>query len=134
MKSKLPKVRSQAKLKKDLDKVFSLYIRQKYAKDNGESRCYTCGRVAHYKDLQNGHFVSRAHLATRYSEDNCRPQCVGCNIFGNGKTAVFASKLDSELGEGTVARLYREAQKITKDFPYVEKIAYYKEKLKESND
>lgn len=93
--------------------------------------CYTCGKKAPWKEMQNGHFVSRAQLATRFSEDNCRVQCVGCNVFGGGRTSIFAEKLEEELGEGTTARLYREANRIVKDFPYEERITYYSNKIKE---
>ena len=126
------KKKTTSQLKKELDKVFSLYIRNKYAK-NGQVSCYTCGRVMPWQEIQNGHFASRSHLATRYSESNCRPQCVGCNVFGGGRVAIFASKLESELGSGTVSRIYREAQKVIKDYPYEEKIQEYKAKLEELN-
>lgn len=79
--------------------------------------------------MQNGHFISRVYLATRFDEDNCRPQCVGCNVFGNGKTVEFARKLEAE-NKGIVARLYKKAQGITKDYPYQAKIDYYQEKIK----
>jgi len=85
-----PKVKTQAWLKKELDRVFSIYIRQKYDKS-----CYTCGKVG---TLQNGHFVSRQYLATRWDENNCRPQCVGCNLFGNGKPLDFEERLKKDLG------------------------------------
>ncbi len=123
------KKKTTSQLKKLLDKVFSEYIRQKYANQEGEVTCYTCGVRKFWKEIQNGHFVSRSYLATRFSEDNCRPQCVGCNVFGRGKLAIFATKLDEELGQGTVARLYREGQKIVKDFPYEKRIEEYKQKL-----
>lgn len=123
------KTKSNAKLKKELDKFFSLYIRQKNADKEGNCVCYTCGVKKHWKEMQNGHFVSRGHTATRWSYDNCRVQCVGCNVFGGGKLAVYATKLESELGVGTVSRLYREAQAIVKDIPFIEKIDYYKQEL-----
>lgn len=89
------KEKTQAQLKKELDRVFSLYIRQKYP-----AECYTCGK----KDtaLQCGHFVSRQYLATRWDENNCRPQCAGCNIFGNGKPLDFEERLKRELGNDFV--------------------------------
>ena len=123
------KKKTTSQLKKELDKVFSIYIRQKYAKD-GLVECYTCGKRGEWRYLQCGHFVSRSHTATRWSEDNCRPQCVGCNVFGGGKVASFATNLDKELGEGTVARLYKEAQKIVKDYPYEKQIEHYKKLIK----
>lgn len=88
---------TQAKLKKLLDSVFSQYIRMKYPE-----RCYTCGVQKPRKELQNGHFVSRQYLATRFDENNCRPQCVGCNMFGNGKPLDFEENLKKELGSDFV--------------------------------
>lgn len=123
------KKKTTSQLKKELDKVFSIYIRQKYEK-NGQVQCYTCHFVGTVKSTQCGHFVSRSQLATRFNEDNCRPQCVGCNVFGAGRTTEFANRLEKELGKGTVSRLYREAQKIVKDFPYQAKIDYYKNLIK----
>ena len=70
-----------SKLKKELDKWFSLYIRLRDATDEGLVQCFTCGKVSHYKSgMQNGHFQSRKHLSTRWSETNCQVQCVGCNM------------------------------------------------------
>lgn len=125
-----PKKKTTAQYKKALDKIFSEYIRRKYADKKGYVSCYTCGQRKHWKEMQCGHFVSRSHLATRFDEDNVRPQDVGCNVFGGGRTAIFASKLDKELGEGTVSRLYRKAQEIIRYFPYEEKIKEYTEKIK----
>lgn len=123
------KKKTVSQLKKELDRLFSLYIRNKYAKA-GYVRCFTCGVVKLISNMQCGHFVSRAHLATRYDEENVRPQCVGCNVFGGGKTAVFADNLERK-SPGIVAALYRKARQIVKNFPYEEKIKEYKEKLKQ---
>jgi hypothetical protein len=39
-----------SKLKKELDKWFSLYIRLREATDEGLVQCFTCGNVNSYKD------------------------------------------------------------------------------------
>jgi len=80
---------SKQRLTEKLDEVFSQYIRLKYADANGYCRCISCGKVHHWKQIQNGHYMSRRHLATRWSEDNCRPQCVACNIFNQGAAQGF---------------------------------------------
>lgn len=90
------KQKSLGKLKKELDTIFSQYIRQKYADENGYVKCYTCSTVKHWKEMQNGHWIPRNNLATRFSEENCRVQCVGCNMFQKGRPDVFAVNLVKE--------------------------------------
>lgn len=122
---KKTKLKTQAQLKKQLDSVFSIYIRQSHP-----ARCYTCGVTKHRKNLQCGHFISRAYLATRFHEDNCRPQCVGCNVFGGGKPLDFEENLKKELGEQYVEdmkKLRHTPVKYDRHW-YTEKINYYKEK------
>ena len=87
--------KSLTKLKHELDRVFSIYIRKTHPK-----RCYTCGKTD--VTLQCGHFIPRQYLGTRWSEDNCRPQCVGCNLFGNGQLLDFEENLKRELGNDFV--------------------------------
>ena len=125
-----------SKLKKELDTIFSLYIRLRDATDEGMVQCFTCGKVSHYKSgMQNGHFQSRKHLATRWSETNCQVQCVGCNMFKSGEQYKFSIALDSKYGEGTSEELQLLARTIMKvsRIDYEDKISYYKslvEKLK----
>jgi len=119
-----------SKLKKELDKWFSLYIRLREANEYGMVQCFTCGIVRGYKDgMQNGHFQSRKHLATRFSEDgNCEVQCLKCNIFDSGQQYLFSLRLDEKYGEGRaeeLEQLARTTLKISR-VEYEEKISYYK--------
>lgn len=111
-------------LKRKLDTVFSLYIRAKYSK-----KCYTC--KASGKVLQCGHFISRSYLATRWEEDNCRPQCVGCNIWGKGKPLDFEENLIEELGIERVMEMKAQRKMLLKLKPewYLERISFYERKL-----
>jgi hypothetical protein len=94
-----PKSKTKGYYVKKLDIIFSQYIRKSYANDFGMAECYTCNKVLHYKDLQNGHFISRGHMNTRWDEANCRPQCVGCNVFMNGNYTEYSYRLLKEIGE-----------------------------------
>lgn len=118
---KRPKAPTISKLKKELDRVFSLYIRKVH-----QPACYTCG--VRGKALQCGHFISRNYLATRYSEDNCRPQCIGCNIFGNGKPFEFEENLIVEIGRDRVDELKKRRNNVTilSTAWYQERIDHYK--------
>jgi hypothetical protein len=129
-------MKSISKLKKELDKWFSLYIRLREATSEGMVQCFTCGKVAHYKkSMQNGHFQSRRFMATRYDERNCQVQCVGCNMFKSGEQWQFGMQLNAKYGVGTSPELEYVARQIQKfsRVDYEEKITYYKdavEKLK----
>src|SRR3990167_10609952 len=97
---------SISSLKKKADIIFSLWIRAK------NKRCYTCGSV---KNLQCGPFVSRSHNATRYDPENCRAQCVGCNVFKNGNTAEYSYRLLKEFGQEKFNDLIKRGRE-TKQF------------------
>ena len=65
------KVKSERKkLVSTLDKVFSLYIR------NRDKQCVICGSR---ERLTCGHLLTRTAYSTRWDEMNCACQCVGCN-------------------------------------------------------
>lgn len=124
----MPTKKSISKLKKELDKWFSLYIRLREATGQGISQCFTCGKIDHYKKLQNGHFQSRRHHATRWNEWNCQVQCVKCNMFEQGEQWKFGLNLNAKYGEGTSKELEFLAQTTIKRIriEYEEDIRYYK--------
>ena len=111
---------------KELDRVFSLYIRQ-----SKPPVCVTCGKKDEPKNLQNGHYYSRGKLPTRWEEDNCWPQCVGCNVFKSGNYTEYALFMLKTLGEARLKELHElanSAQKIPTSV-IKEKIEEYKQKL-----
>ena len=104
---------SRSKLVKKLDAVFSQYIRLKDSV--GEiATCFTCGKKDHWKKLQNGHFQSRKHYATRWDEQNCQVQCAGCNVFRYGEQFLFAKYLDERFYAGLSDELYFKSKQIVK--------------------
>ena len=117
-----------SKLKKELDKYFSLYIRLRNATDEGLTQCYTCGKVDHYKKLQCGHFQSRRHHSTRWNEKICQVQCVKCNMYAQGEQWKFGLQLDHQYGNGTSSELEFLARISMKKMraEYEEDIRYYK--------
>ena len=118
-----------SKLKKELDKWFSLYIRLRESTPEGIVSCCTCGKLGHYKvGMQNGHFQSRRHHSTRWNEKNCSVQCIACNCFSQGEQYKMSIYIDNKYGKGTAESLEMEARKIVKmsRIDYEEKITYYK--------
>jgi hypothetical protein len=98
----------------DLDIIFSQLVRLKEADENGMVKCYTCDDVKHWKQMQCGHFVSRAKMPTRFSEKNCRPQCKDCNEHKGGNEKVFAERLEAE--EPGIAGILQEQARGIQDF------------------
>ena len=121
-----------SKLKKDLDKWFSLYIRLRYADENGYTECYTCGKIDHYKKMQCGHFLSRRYHTTRWNTTNCQVQCVKCNMYEQGEQYKFGTKLSMEFGVEEVEYLTNLANSTMKRTrgEYKEDISYYQNLVK----
>mgnify|MGYP003674090526 FL=1 len=122
-------MKSISKLKKELDKWFSLYIRIRDADDLGFVKCYTSGRYYHYKNIHAGHFMSRKSHSTRWDEVNVQPQSAADNLFGQGQQYKFGKELDLQYGEGTAESLQQKAREIKKfsRVDYEKKITYYKD-------
>lgn len=116
-----------SKLMKELDAVFSRFIRLSAADKDGIVSCYTCGHRNHWKKMQNGHYVSRFYKATRWDESNCRIQCSMCNMWKRGDLITFRINLVNELGESHVRFLEESRNVINRLDATVlsEKITYY---------
>ena len=117
-------------LVKNLDSVFSQYIRRKDA-INDIAKCVTCGKKDHWSKLQNGHWASRRHYSTRWDERNCNVQCSACNVFRAGEIYLYTKYLCSKYGDNFPEELYQLSQKTVKftDTDLQDMINYYKEKL-----
>lgn len=122
MKSKKPK----SKLIKELDVVFSQYIRLSNSID-GFCTCVTCGRVYEWKKIQSGHFMSRQHYSVRWDERNVKPQCYGCNVMQQGRQFEFSKYLGQELSN-ELYLLSKQTRKFT-EVELEEMIQQYKSRL-----
>lgn len=88
-----------------LDRLFSRYIRKKYANHGGWVECVTCGKSMPWEDSQAGHFVKRGHHAVRWDERNVHPQCPQCNLYKNGAQDDYTVYIVREYGEATLREL-----------------------------
>lgn len=123
---------SKPKLRDKLDAVFSKYIRLKYSDAKGYCRCISCGKILPWKEIQNGHYMSRRYMSTRFCEDNCRPQCVACNIFNQGNIQMYRRGLIKQIGEQRVNLVEVRARTENKNwslFEYNQLIAYYQKEV-----
>lgn len=89
-----------------LDKVFSYFIRLRDSDDNGYCRCISCGKIEFWKYIQNGHFVNRGHMSTRFDEKNCNAQCVKCNMYDEGNNIGYMRGLIKKYGPSIIDELY----------------------------
>lgn len=121
------KAKTKSQLTKELDTVFSQYIRNSRSK-NGICTCITCDREYEVKKIHCGHFMSRQYMSVRWDERNVAPQCYGCNVMQQGKQFEFSLKLGKELSE-ELYLLSKQTKKYSLD-ELKELIEYYKEKLK----
>lgn len=124
MPTRTKKVKSISFYKKQLDAVFSKFIRNR---DN--HTCYTCGLKMEPNRSQNGHFVPRQYTSVRYSEINCHCQCYACNMLYNGQPSRYAQRLKEDYGEGIIDILESDRHKVCKydAIWYEEKINHYKQ-------
>lgn len=95
---------SISKLVKKLDTIFSVFIRLRDTQD-GVAKCITCSVALPPKEMQCGHFVTRAAAATRWSEQNTAAQCGKCNCFRGGESYLFGLEIDKKYGKGTADML-----------------------------
>jgi len=123
--------KTRTKVVKELDRVFSLYIRQRHANLDGFVECVTCGAVKHWKDMDAGHFQSRRKYSTRWDEQNVFPQDKRCNIFNQGEQFIFGKRLDEMFGNGTADKIIQRSNQTIKfsTQELEEKIEYYKLKI-----
>ena len=115
-------------LKKELDRVFSIFIRTRDSNEYGIGRCVTCGYPSLWQKLDAGHYVPRQDLATRWDERNVHPQCKKCNGFRGGEPEKMAAYIDETYGAGAAEQLRTKATgKFKLDRQWLEmKIKYYK--------
>lgn len=131
--SKAKKVRhiSLKSLRGKAWKLISEYVRRQGADKQGLVFCFTCGKKAHYKTMDCGHYIHKNCLD--YDLVNLKKQCTRCNRFLHGNTGVYAERLIAEYGEQTIAELRVRSQQVKK-FTIFELLALqetYKQKILE---
>lgn len=124
---------SLTSLIKELDKVFSLYIRSKDAV-GGRSKCVTCGSTWAVSSMDCGHWQKRGNFAIRWDERNCGPQCFECNRMNDGEYKKFEQYIIATHGIAARNELIglKNNSRFKIDRAWVkEKIGYYKLKMED---
>lgn len=118
------KVKTVTQLKKELWKVFSLYIRNR---DNWT--CFTCGAKATGQGMHAGHYITGAtcKLPLYFHELNVHAQCYYCNIHLSGNWPKYHDKMIALYGPDIKERLEKENlwNGSGKDFDFEERIVHY---------
>jgi hypothetical protein len=104
---------SLSNLTADLDAVFSRYIRLKYCNEYGEVKCFTSDKKMRWQEAQCGHYIPRTHMATRWMEQNCRPQSEHDNCILSGNIEVFKERLEAE-NSGITTWLTEQSREVVK--------------------
>jgi 5-methylcytosine-specific restriction endonuclease McrA len=117
---------------KRLDTVFSIFIRTRDSDENGICKCFCCGKIAHYKEMDCSHFVNRKHLALRWNEINCQTTCRSCNRFDEGNLPAFALSLQKKYGSDIIEKLLSQKNTTVKFTSFELKVMtdHYKELIK----
>lgn len=95
---------------------------------NGYFTCISCGKIKPFEQADNGHYINRQHMNTRFDEMNCNAQCRHCNRFMEGNIQNYRKGLIAKYGEQKVI-LLEAKQRLTRkfsDFEYEQLIKYYK--------
>ena len=104
-KSRLNKRSNLTKLKKEADRLFSIFIR------NRDKICRKCKKA---KASQCAHIFSRSNLSVRYDEMNALGFCFYCHLIWSHREPVeFTQWVESELG-AEFKKLEKRARKLGK--------------------
>jgi hypothetical protein len=113
-------------------RLFSRWVRLKAADpQTGLVKCFICGRIYHWMQMDCAHFVRRANVCTRYNVYNNQACCQSCNRSKNGNLELYAKQLDRVFGIGTAEKLLYLGRQTCKAqrYEYVEGILQVNKKL-----
>lgn len=119
-------------LRKELDTIFSRYIRLRVTDEDGMLHCFICGTPIYWRAAQCMHYMPRICKSVRWDEVNCQAGCPTCNGKPLGDRENFAAALDLKYGPGTAEALEIKSKRTAKaaSLWMSDKIHYYREKVR----
>lgn len=116
---------------KELDAVFSKYIRKRDEHPKGYFRCCSCMVIKEIVDADAGHYISRRKYALRWDERNVNAECKTCNRVDKGHLQGYRVYLEHKYGSNIISTLESVANKGRKFSTYEleEMVRHYKEKI-----
>ena len=96
------------KLKKEVWKWCSLYIRQRDSVNGEWGYCCTCGKIVQIKYGDAGHFIGRGlggSSGVYFDERNIHLQCKTCNAFEQGAYTEYRKFMLDKYGQEVIDEL-----------------------------
>jgi len=118
---------------KELDRVFSIWIRRRDANEcTGRVKCCTCEAAQHWAEMDAGHFIPRSNMATRWNERNVHPQDKLCNRVKDGEYEKHRDYINERYGYDAAEELERLGKTEVKfmQFEIDQMTQDYKDKIK----
>jgi len=115
-KPKKPRQKSRSTLIRELDKVFSLFIRLRDSKPYGfrYCKCISCGQIKPFEDFDAGHYYSRTKYSVRWNENNVHGECRFCNRFSADHLIGYREHLITKIGTQAFELLRVQANQTSK--------------------
>jgi len=114
---------------KELDRVFSIFIRMRDCNKSWIVICPLCWQKISRKQAQNMHFVSRWVMKHRFDEKNCHAGCMRCNVILHWNYIAYTRRMQKTYWVSYIDKL------IADKWPYkipttmlVDMINYYTKK------
>lgn len=99
------KKESLSKLKEQVWKWFSIYIRLREADWRGYAKCVTCGAVKYWKLGDAGHFVPGRSNAILFEDRGVHFQCKRCNGPLKGNPRKYEAFMKQRYGQAVINEL-----------------------------
>lgn len=123
--------KTRGKRVKELDAVFSKYIRLISSDKHWFLVCPLCNTRLHRKRAQNMHFISRAVYKYRWDEKNCNAWCYRCNVALNWNYIVYTRYMQKKLWMLAVDEMINDKQIVKIPTAWIiEQIEHYKKIVK----
>lgn len=118
---------------KELDNIFSIFIRERDSDKDGIITCPLCWARIPRKQAQNMHFIPRWCYFYRWSEINCHAGCMRCNVMLHWNYIVYTRRMQRKFWIEYIDKMISNKFKVFKiSTPeIIQKIEYYKQKVLE---
>lgn len=119
-KKPLKQTKSRWHLVRQLDSIFSKYIRLSYANKDWLVQCVTSGKRYHWKEIQCGHYISRSNYKYRRDEKNCFPQSYHDNVILSWNYKVYRKVMEQKHWELVVDNMENDKELVKISTPRIE--------------